>query len=268
MLDDYKHIFEEKANNINNWKNLSRSELCNLYLEEKDKELANSYLSAIICKFWNVAVHNYYSLNNKEVKDIDCYNNLIDSILYALESKVWLEPNNKLYNDPKGPEKAINVVLSSRKLNIYAYNNMYKRRLNKESLSLEYLKELPTYFGELKTEDKCGDNFISNKIKYFFNRKEYLKAFVIDAIINCDVFDIDNNNYAFSEKKLRKHLRDLIDNNYHIIFSDLYEIPTEKVERAATYIVNTNQEILSANIKKFILSLRQDKIFLRYLKDK
>ena len=271
MLDEYKQLYKEKADLIKDWKKLTKSQLCEKYLDLKDtnSDLADSYLSAIIYSFWNVAVHNYYSQQVKEATELDCYNNLVDSILYALNSHVWLNENNSLYKDEKGPEKAINVVISSRKLNILGYNNMFKRRINKDSISLEYLQEQPYYISSFGVHDNCDDDYIESIIIDAFNRKEYFKAFMIDAIVYCDVFDVENDNFIFSEKKLRKHLRHLEDSNYYIVFSNTYNIKNiELVKRAISYIISLNQDKMSDNINYIFRQLRNNKMFIKFLKEK
>lgn len=271
MLDDYKQLYKEKADLIVGWKNLTRSELCEKYLNYRDVNsvVADSYLSAIIYRFWNVAVHNYYSQQVKEATELDCYNNLVDSILYALNNHVWLNPNSSLYGDEKGPEKAINVVISSRKLNILGYNNMFKRRINKDSISLEYLQEQPYYISSFGVLDDCDDDYIESIILEAFKKKEYFKAFVIDAIIYCDVFEDIGNDYVFSEKKLRKHLRHLEESNYYVVFSNTYNINNvDLVKRAISYIINLSQEKMSENINYIFRQLKNNKVFIKYLKEK
>ena len=256
MLDGNKKLYSDKADIIKGWKNISKSDLCNLYLAEKEKgsELADCYLSAIVCNFWHNAVHHYYSQQVKEAEETDCYNYLVDGILYALDHHVWLDPSNSLYGDPKGPEKAINVVLSSLKYNIYAYNSRYKRRLRKESLSLDSLQEYS--YSLPNVTDRCNDGFLENFVRTAFLRKEYFKAFMVDAIINGEVFIRYDTGAVFSQKKLRCQLRKLQENNYCKTFSETYNIG----------VVNLPQSKMDSIIRRVFYDLKRSKTFLAYLR--
>lgn len=266
MLDGFKKLYSDKADIIKGWKSLSKSELCNLYLEEKEKgsDLADCYLSAIVCNFWNNAVRHYYSQQVKEAEESDCYNYLIDGILYALNHHVWLDPSNSLYGDPKGPEKAINVVLSSLKYNIYAYNSRYKRRLRKESLSLDSIQDYS--YRMPNVTDKCDDGFLDEFVRTAFNRKEYFKAFMVDAIVHGEVFD-KSNGAEFNQKKLRCCLRKLNEDDYCKTFSETYKINNiPAVERASGSIIDMPQSKMDSNIRRVFYELKHNRAFLSYLR--
>ncbi|MBO7697142.1 MAG: hypothetical protein J6Y28_04630 [Acholeplasmatales bacterium] len=56
MLDDYKRSYEECANLIKDWKSISSIDLCNNYIKNlnTDSNKAQSYLSAVICRYWYI----------------------------------------------------------------------------------------------------------------------------------------------------------------------------------------------------------------------
>ena len=235
MIREYKENCAQSAQFIPGWKDIDRSELCRLYVANKDDEvLSNSYLSAILYKFWNITEHNYYTQKYKVATEADCIDWTVEGITYALDRHVWDDPDNSLYQDPKGPEKAINVAIYSTKVNFYQRIKHQKEKISYESISLEQLMEnssdsyyLPTY-----DKDTFADSYISKLIRDSFKDKDYMKAFVLDGIINTNVFQTvienDKTYTVFDDKKLRKHLRKL-DPNYCKIFSSRYGIKFEDV---------------------------------------
>ena len=136
MISEYKQLCKQSADLIVGWKKVDRNELCRIYVTEKSKgsDIADSYLSAILCKFWNVTSHNYYSQKYKIATEGDCIDWTITGVLKALEQHVWDNPDNVLYGDEKGPEKAINVCIYSTKINFYQKIQHQKERISYESL--------------------------------------------------------------------------------------------------------------------------------------
>ena len=148
MLEEYKEAYRQKADYIAGWNKLSRSELCRKYIENIDnKDISESYLSAIIYKFWNVAEHNYFTQSYKGLAtQQDCYDWNVEGILYALDKHVWDDPNNELYGDPNGPEKAINVTIYGQKLNFYNSLKTYKRQINSGLVSQSSVLNCKDYY--------------------------------------------------------------------------------------------------------------------------
>ena len=244
MIREYKESCAQSAQFIENWKAIDRNELCRLYVKNKDNSvLADSYLSAILYKFWNVTEHNYYTQKYKIATEADCIDWTVEGVLYALDHHVWDDPNNSLFEDSKGPEKAINVSIYSTKLNFYQRIKHQKEKISYESISLEQLMEnaSDSYYTPVYDKDTSTDSYISNLIKESFDKKDYMKAFVLDGIVNTNVFETvieDNKAYTvFDDKKLRKHLRKL-DSNYCKIFSSRYNIDFEDVLDSIRYITS------------------------------
>ena len=142
MLEEYRQLYLESANLIPDWKSIRRSDLAFKYLEEKEKKtgLEDSYLSALILKFWNVAESNYYRQNIRFANQETCYEWLVDSIFYVLSKHVWTDPNSNLYQDKDAPEKAINVAIVSAKQNFHIARKTAKRSVNYLADSLERLQ--------------------------------------------------------------------------------------------------------------------------------
>ena len=90
LLEECKKLYIEQANNLSNWKKLSKSDLCYKYLEFKDKDekLASDYLSAIIYRFLDRGIKYYNCQSFKLLQEEDCYDVIVNSIMYVLEKKV------------------------------------------------------------------------------------------------------------------------------------------------------------------------------------
>ena len=273
MLSEYKQACYDNASLIPNWKQIDKNELCRKYVEEKskgNKELADSYLSAILYKFWNVTEHNYYSQSYKKATEGDCIDWTITGILYALNHHVWDDKNNILFNDLKGPEKAINICIYSTKVNFYQRIKHQKEKISYETLSLEQLMEdsSDSYYTPCVDSDNTVDNYISELIKKSFDNKDFLKAFVLDGIINLDVFDTINESdgiyTVFNSKKLRKHLR-ILNKGYCKLFAKRYNIDVGSVEDSAQLITDLDYSRLSVRVNNVLKSLKYDKNLIAYL---
>lgn len=271
MLDEYKNIYRQQASFIPGWEKTSRSDLCRKYIENKDnKSLADSYLSAIIYKFWNVMEHNYFTQSSQKLaSQQDCYDWNIEGILYALNRHVWDDPDNELYQDVNGPEKAINVTIYSQKLNFYNSYKTYKRQVNSSLLSLEKLQEdaSDSYYTPYNEDYNFTDSYMYKKVKDYFNLKLYLEAFVLDSILNHDMFTLTEDRCEiFNRFKLTKHLHHL-DDNFCRYFSKFYKLPIEKVKLATTYIVDVSTDSLNTKINRLFKNILRDKEFYEYIKN-
>ena len=228
MLESYKKSYEQLADNIPNWRTLSKSKLVNLYIEnENNKELADSYLGAIICRYWN-SINKNYRLSKLSASAEECYSWTVEGILRALKHRKWLCPTSSVYQDPNGPDKVINRCIKSNRLGFYQSSNTFNRRLNFGLSSIEDLQEqagdvlLPSY------EDKgiqMVNDMVSSIITKYFNKKEYFMAFMIDAIVNYDVFGDkkDPTNKGFNIRKLRHHMIS-INKSYIKLFASQYKL--------------------------------------------
>lgn len=268
-----KSIYKENASLIPGWRKLGRSELCRRYLQYKDvnQQLAQSYLSAIIYNFWNVIQHDYYSQQVKMASETDCYEWVIDSILYCLNKHVWTDPDSQLYKDPNGPEKAINVSIVSGRANYYVARNRDKRKVQLESISLDKLQEdsSDSYFlPYFDTDDTCL-YYLYDKVRDYFTKKDYFASFAIHAIITFDFqiqYSEDGNMYTvFSDTQLKHYLRNMSDDDYNY-FSEMYDINLCDVKYAAKYVKDLTYDRMSRNLNNLFNTLKHDRQFLKTLK--
>lgn len=274
MLDEYKQLYKEKASLIADWKKLDRSELAFKYVELKDKNsyLADAYLSALICKCWNLIEHNYYKQFIKYATPEDCYQWVIDAILYVLEKHIWTDPKSILYNDKNAPEKAINVFITHARDRFYIANNADKRKLNQETLSIQQLNEdYPGWKEPSKfDQDNLIYDIINTKVNQLFNEKRDVAAFTIDTIVTIgNVFETisdDNLSYSiFSVAKLKRYLR-AIPKEYSSVFANKYNLNEQKVRESIQYLHNLSYEDMNNAITYFFNEIKLDKKFIKALR--
>lgn len=260
MLERYKKMYEQRADEIvPGWRKENKNALINLYIkyEHSDRVLADGYMSAIMCRYWR-AIDKYYATSHNSVSVETCYDWLVRSVLYAIQRRPWVDPNNKLYTDPNGPDKVVNQVIKSTRLGFYQSSNAHKRKLNWGTASLEALVE---ELGEAAPvpevddlKDACLDLDIKNLIQDAFKNNEYLLAFMVDGIINYEVFEQekDSNGHCytvFSAKRLSRHIRAL-NSEYCERFSRYYEIDEQEVSRAAQTVHNFSRVKLKNGLRK------------------
>lgn len=262
MLAEYKQTYAQYANSVDGWRKMSSMELCNKYIEYENinPTIANAYLSAIIYKYWNM-VDVYYHKNFGHLDAEDSYDWLISTVLYVLKHRVWLDPNHKLYNDPTAIDKAIHIRMYSTYLNHQKAVRTQKRDWDNGVYSWEMLKEnigdgVYAYNdGELATPFQY--DYMSDFVVDCFNKKEYLKAFIIDGIVNEDVFMNKDGEEVFAIHRLLHHLRNL-DEVFIKIFSDRYNLSCTSVAKACTYIPNTDKALLRRKVKHELFILKKD----------
>lgn len=274
MLDEYKIIYEDYANTyLKDWQLLNKNDLCNRYLDAKEP-LRSAYLSAIIFKYWFLIEAWYNSQAVRIATEEDCYEVVIECIQYSLERHVWTEPNNKLYKDPNGPDKAINIHIKSMKTTFYQTTSKDKRKLNYAILSLDLISENKPedfYLEDLAAapEDQSFENYIQHFIRDKFFHGDSFLVFMIDTIINNDVFILDtagiDNSVVVSQRKLTGALKNL-NRDFAEAFSARYDIPLEKILLEIDKINVLSYKDLTAKIKFSLLNLTYNRDFMRWLR--
>ena len=268
MLEDTKNSYIECANLIPNWRDLSISELANLYVESDDDTFKNSCFSALMCKHWKMIGMFYYKQGIKSASEIDCHDWVVDGILGALQDRVWLNPNNSLYNDPKGPEKAMNVFIRSTRANYYQFIAYDKRSLNYNSLSLDALEENSSdgYYLSYQDQYSLLNEHVKELVVDSFNKKDYFLSFFYDAVFNSVLLDDCKEKNNLSMKKINKYIANLSEEDLKN-FSDRYSLDFESVKKSIFYINNMPSYKIQYNTTRAMNTLKNDNILYDLLKD-
>lgn len=227
ILSNYYKSFEKTAEIIPNWNKQSKNDLLNAYIDHEDnKQLREAYMAAIMCKYWG-AISKYYQSSYKSATKEDCFEWLTHAIMYALKHRKWRDPSNKLYNDPKAPDKVVNRCIASTRHIYYQAMNNDNKKLNFGLESLDNLEENDLSYlipaSEESSDTMISNLFIKDIIKSKLNGKEdkILEGLILDGIINSDVFTLNEDKLSFNAKRLVKHLNH-IDENYCRILSNTY----------------------------------------------
>ena len=279
MLEEIKSQFSAQAQFIPGWGSKSKTELCNLYIQNEDDESEkNHYFSAIILKYWD----KIFSLHAKTYLTAsyeDVYNWLVDSIIYALKNRKWLNPKSRIYNDPDGPDKVINRRIKCLRINHLISSNRYKRQAHINLLSLDSLADpdnLVYYTNEY------NDTVLSAISKYW-NNGEYIKSVLLDLLSQgdcttysdqdveesvilgqisdyiCSLLESDKYCDYFSEKYGVLNVRDGLE-------SKLMDVVGDDLWGYGEYKVYKPQKVLSAVIKKSLEQLKEDRELKESLK--
>ena len=200
---------------------------------------------------------------------VDCYDWIIDGITEALKDRVWKNPDNQLYSDKKGPEKAIVVNIMSIRANFYQYTKYDKRKINYTSYSLDELEENCSDGYITQYEDKYDNlfDYIKQQVIESFSKKDYFIGFFLDALHNFNLFfkDIDRKD-VIDIKKFNRYIES-VDDNYLHYFSTSYEIEFEIVKNAFSYLKIMPAYRIHSNINRTINLLKNDEYLYSILGD-
>ena len=262
MLSEYRKNYEQLASQIPNWIKISKSELCFKYLKYKKENnpLCEVYLAAVIAKFLKRAESEYYNQSYQVISEEEYYDLIIESVMRMLSKKSWENKDSKLYGNVDAPEIAINTNIKSNKINLYVFLQRDKRKLNNNILSLDTLEENSSdgYFLPYNDEDISIDLYINQLVVDYFNHKEYANAFIIDSIMNKNIFIHKNNNIEFSPGKLKTCLKN-IDDQYCKIFSNQYNLNLNEVKHSIKYVKELSNSKLNTTIQRLFKNLKNNK---------
>ena len=265
MLDGNKKMCEETADSRIkdlNWRKCNKNILFDRYCEEETRnpELASAYVAAILVRYWHTIGSNVYRGKGMCSAE-ECFDWLLDSLLYTLEHKAWRDPSKTVYGDPNGPDKCLNLKLSCTRKVFYLYSNSMKRKDSfNNQVSLDGLMEVCGDAELAKIADSAAVEMITESdpvvfelVVDEFNHKNYMASFIIDGLVNADVFKVsqkkDGFYSEFSKNKLTRHIN-TIDDAYVKFFAKRYRLSEPDVQVAA----DSCKQLKSSNIKKVLES--------------
>jgi hypothetical protein len=272
MLEEIRKNYILCAKSINDWQNANKNDLLNAYIDnENNNYLKNAYFSAIILRYWG-NIGKYYSASKSSGFSIeDCYEWLIEALLYALEKRKWRDPTNKLYNDKCGPDKVVNrCIYSVRQLHYYLANRD-KRSLNYGQVSLDDLVEqVGDHVSFLDSSNNNYEDNISDDLdfylvlkKYFDNNKN-LEGLILYTIYNNTPFTQTKNKYTFKLSSLVTMLTDYNEITLKNI-SEKYDISENTLSPIIEDLKSLDKEKIKKIAKSVLSSLAKDSIIKEYL---
>lgn len=270
MLDEYLSLYEQRAATVDNWKKTNKNTLCKLYIEnENDPNLSEAIFSAIVARYWP-SISKMYQRCNFGISEEDCYHWLIDSVLYALKHRPWMDETSALYNDPNGPDKVINRCLKSRRLTHYQLLNKDKRVANLNIISIDdAADEFGDYandaLGLTETSDKPAvETVVDKMISGCVDQGNYFTALLLDAMLYTDVLEEPSDNQEevltlVSSRKLNKTLFEDF-NSYIEDFTSRHPIGDAVKREIIDFVKNLSPRRVNILLDKSLSSLRTAKM--------
>ena len=270
MLEDVKNSYIASADSVvPNWRKLSVNKLCNLYIENENDEVKKTgYFSAIVLKKWGY-IGRHYNVSKKSGFTIEqCYDMILDGIMYILKKRKWLDPNNKLYGDASAPDKCLNRCISSARQRDFYLSNRDKRRTDFGKISLDQIIEnVGDHSKALKEEDLgAEESNIDTKliILDLFEKKKVLEALILDNIINDDCLTsksskVDGYKSNTEKFKVGKLINNLYSYNEEVIkhICGVYDVKENAVLDILP-VLNKDKNKLSRIVKAVITKMSKD----------
>lgn len=243
-------------------KSIDINELLNHYYN-LDKPDRNYWISQIILYSWPVLENLYYRNNTLNLTPWECYDIFIDSIHYVLDKQIWNNKSSSLYQDKNAFMKALYVKTSSTKKNCMNGKFKQKRFANQYTISTEYIAE---EYGDgflTHTEDHPDlyRDTLEQLCKDFFEQKQYATFFIMDAILNYNVF---NDDLSIDYRKVRRYLRDTR-NYYCDVLAARYDIDLKKLQDVSVEYSALSLNELTSKIDNALQELRKNKFIKQIL---
>lgn len=247
MLEDVYYSYRRLADLVE-WKLYNQNDLFFEYIKnENDSFLKECFYSAIVCRYWGYTGRIYVQ-HNRHIPFEQCYDILIDTINYVLSKRVWENPDNSLYNDPRGPDKAFHMVLKRQRSILLSNLTAYKRKTNFNTLSIDEIHEKYSDAAEGLFEIYSTSESDIELIEFIKNQKDTLSIIILDKIC----FDEWN-----SIKKVSKLLKELDETSGEYYYST-YGILPEEYGNVTNKIKSMRESKLTTEIKKLLYLLRRE----------
>lgn len=266
MLIEYRDACKRAASTIPDWENLNKNELLRLCVQyENDESMYNAYMAAVLYNYYPTIIKYYQSCKGL-VSVEDCADWVEDAIAYALKHRKWEDPTSSIYNDPTGPDKVINRIMKCTRANLYQYTNRKKR---KDAFGMKSLDAIAEAVHDNTLEIADSEDHIDrlnldikSYIKDVFLSKDYFTAYMIDIIINDNVFTYDREKCetVFDIKRLSRRIC-AINEKYCTRFADEYDLPEQTVIDTLRYFQGLNRNKLLYKIQATIKRLRHTDFF-------
>ena len=271
MLEEIRKNYIKEALSVEkNWQQMDVNTLCNLYIKnEHDEGKRSGYFACILLKKWGYIGRHYIESKNSGFSIDDCYEMVVDAILYILKARSWLDPTKSIYQDPQGPDKCLNMGIWSTRRRYYYLANMDKRRCNFGSWSLDTLKDNVGDHSEILANDfgtDDNDNQSDVNLKYciahLFEHNKIIEGLIIDNICNDDCFCLktDDNGKTINVFKLTKLVNNLCNYDSKMLkkIATKYSV-SKNVLTDFEPILKSSKTKLSQIVTKTIEKMNKDK---------
>ena len=263
MLGEIYNSCYETANSLKNWQKLNKNQIANLYLDNRNTEMGNIYGAALLCKYW-YKVGLIWKNNKKSMSQEDCYAIVWDGIERAMDYAPWRNPTNKLYQDPNGPDKAINVCIDSIRKIQYTFSNRDKRKANYGGNTVSadmFAEEYNDFIGDLNYDIEAQDDkdtfHIYILIGNFVKHNRLPEAIIVDNIcFNDSAIKTADGCISFNERKLLMAIHTLDTDDYVNYFFNQYGVDKEEVRACLKGINNLSYNLLHKLIDRTLYMIK------------
>lgn len=264
MLESIKRSYVQTAQVIPDWKEVSKSELANRYIEnENDNIKRNAYFAALMCRYWP-AIGKYYMQSKRSVPIEECYEWLIHALMYALKHRKWLEPGNKLFGDLAGPDKVINRCIISTRQIFYQASNTHKRKANygNESIDKQFDTDDDSSYVSGYTYGE-NDSYFTESIsldiaQQYIDKNDIEDAIIVDVISHQDSYKLNEGKLSFDLRKTVAALKHLPP-AYAGYFIEKYFVNNVDLNSALNKIQTMDGIEMRSEIKKVLYELKSNK---------
>lgn len=257
MLKEIYNDYLLYANMIDNWKEMSITELANKYL--LDKENQDLYFCALMVRYWYLIPVLYNKNKYLKLQLEDYVGVLADGILLGFQYCGWADKTQEaVYGHA---EKVFNRTIYTVILRMYKYINQDKRRINYENFALDSLEDFD-YLLENNCQNQYKEEQNLNNIVHVVNslldEHRFLEAVIIDQICWGDTYKLENGRYVFKKNALIKSIRN-IDTNYKQYFSNKYNITVDDFTNQYSNVIDCSNSTFVNKINTAYQIIKRDK---------
>ena len=254
MLESSYAHYKKKAEEIN-WKKYNQNELFFEYIKHENDELGDKFFAGIVCRFWGYAGRIYVQCN-RHVPFEYCHDCIIDAIRYVIDKRVWENPDNSLYNDPTGPDKAMHIAMKRQRAIMLTKFNAKKRKSNFNVLSIDEAHEeySDSADGLLFGSEYSNEDYMRTYISEYFDKGEYLSGLLLDCIC------YNNDSNEFKPTNIIRFLKGL-NKEYYSYYYENYELDEEDFKKCVYEIKNSSNNYLRIKLNSLLYKLRKEGSF-------
>lgn len=253
MLKDIYKDFLTYANTVENWRDMSITELANKYIETND----DAFFYCLMIKYWYLipVLHKRNSYLNLQLEDyVDI---LLDGLNLGFQYKGWLDSKQEVVFGQA--DKVFNRTIHTVVLRMYKYVNQDKRKINYcDYLSLDSVEDSDFLLVNVsetqyqKNKDLLNITYLVNDL---LTKERFLEAIIVDQICWGDTFRLENGEYRFKKNALIKSIRKVDSKD----FSNKYNITEDEFNNKFSNIINCSNATFVTKVNKAYKILQNER---------
>ena len=267
MLEqEYKTLYN-CASIIPDWKTTNKNDLANAYVDNEDNErLRDAYFSALMLRYWG-NIGKYYTSSKASGFSIeDCYNWLIEALMYSLKQRKWRDPNSSMYGDKNGPDKIINRCIFSRRQYYYYLSNTSTRKANYCTLSVDNEETIEQDHNSYLIDHSYLNNKLSldiSTISYSLYRdNNWLESFLLSYLLLNDfsTYVKAKDEWKLDKTSLIANIKNLSYDDFKYFVNNISEnISEDKIKENYRELKEIKENKVRYVIDKALNNLRENK---------